>query len=77
VKVNVTLTLDKPLLQAARRLARERETSVNQLVRDYLAHLVWEKENRDAAIADLDDIFRTNKITVDPVTWKRDYLHKR
>jgi hypothetical protein len=40
VQKNLTLTVDEELLRAARKLALDQDTSVNQLVRDYLAGLV-------------------------------------
>ena len=43
MSTNLTLTLDQELLLEARKLALERGTSVNQLVRSYLASLVAEE----------------------------------
>jgi len=40
VPKNLTLTVDEGLLRAARKLALDQDTSVNQLVRDYLTDLV-------------------------------------
>ena len=74
---NLTLTLDEELLRAARKAALDRNTSVNQLVRDYLQQLVRETDRRTAAIANLKDIFRTMKAEVGPITWTRDDLHER
>jgi len=36
----LTLKIDEDLFRAARRIARDRNTSVNQLVRDYLEETV-------------------------------------
>jgi uncharacterized protein DUF6364 len=77
VPKNLTLTLDESLLQAARKVAIERNTSVNQLVREYLARLVGETDQRTAALERLDEVFRTNRIEVGRRTWKRDDLHER
>jgi len=77
VQKNLTLTLDEELLRAARKAALDRNTSVNQLVRDYLQQLVRETDRRTAAIANLKDIFRTMKAEVGPITWTRDDLHER
>lgn len=77
VNKNLTLTVDENLLRAARKVALERDTSVNQLVRDYLEQLVHDEDRRKTAIKDLDEIFRTCKTTVGPITWTREDLHER
>ncbi len=74
---NLTLTLDEQLLRAARKVALDRNTSVNQLVRDFLTGLVRETDRREAALARLDEIFRTTRIKVGRRTWSRDDLHAR
>jgi hypothetical protein len=77
VPKNLTLALDENLLRAARKVALDRNTSVNQLVRDYLARLVRETDQRQAALARLEEVFRTNRIKVGRRTWKREDLHDR
>jgi hypothetical protein len=77
VSKNLTLTLDEQLLRAARKLAIDRNTSVNQLVRDFLLRLARETDERQAALARLDEIFRANRIEVGRRTWKRQDLHER
>ncbi len=74
---NLTLALDEALLRAARKVALDRNTSVNQLVRDFLERLVHETDQREAALARMDEIFSTNRIQVGRRTWKRDDLHDR
>ena len=74
---NLTLTLDEQLLRDARKLAIDRNTSVNQLVRDFLVRLVREKDQQRAALADLDEIFRTLRIQVGRHSWTREDLHER
>ena len=74
---NLTLALDEALLRAARKVALDRNTSVNQLVRDFLERLVHETDQREAALARMDEIFHTNRIRVGRQTWKRDDLHDR
>jgi hypothetical protein len=77
VAKNLTLTLDENLLRAARKVALDRNTSVNQLVREYLARLVRETDERQAALSRLEEFFRTNRIEVGRRTWKREDLHDR
>ena len=77
VKRNLTLTLDEDLLRAARKVALDRDTSVNRLVREYLAQLVEETDKQKAALEDLEEIFRTSRFELGPITWTRDDLHER
>jgi len=76
-KQNLTLTVDADLLRAARKVAIDRNTSVNQLVRDYLEQLVGEKERRQKAAEELHRFFQTSRYKVGKITWKRDDLHER
>jgi Family of unknown function (DUF6364) len=74
---NLTLTLDEELLHAARKVAIDRNTSVNQLVRDYLTQLVAENDSRRAAFAGLKQIFRASRFEIGEKAWTRDPLHDR
>lgn len=74
---NLTLTLDDQLLREARKVALNRNTSVNQLVRDYLSQLVHEADERRVAAQRLEEIFRTTRVEVGRRTWKREDLHER
>jgi hypothetical protein len=77
VQKNVTLTLDDALLRSARKAAIDRNTSVNQLVRDFLTRLVRESDQQQTALANLDEMFRTTRIQVGRQHWKREDLHER
>lgn len=77
VPKNLTLALDDNLLRAARKAAIDRNTSVNQLVRDFLSRLVRETDQKEAALARLEEIFRADRIQVGRRTWKRQDLHER
>ena len=74
---NLTLTLDEELLRAARKVALDRNTSVNQLVREFLANLVQETDQRKAARAAIEEIFRTNQLEIGVRSWQREDLHER
>ncbi|MGZ4839267.1 MAG: DUF6364 family protein [Terriglobales bacterium] len=76
-KNNVTLTMDEDLLRAARKVALDRNTSVNQLVRDFLAQLVRESGRQQAAAERMDEIFQTHRIRIGRRTWTREDLHER
>jgi hypothetical protein len=77
VSRNLTITLDEQLLREARKIAIDRNTSVNQLIRDFLAGLVREQDRRQAALADIDEIFRTMRVSVGHRSWTREDLHER
>ena len=71
---NLTLTLDDDLLRAARKVAIDRNTSVNRLVRDFLAGLVRETDRRNTALTQTDQLFQTVRIEVGARTWSREDL---
>jgi hypothetical protein len=77
VSRNLTITLDEQLLRDARKIAIDRNTSVNRLIRDFLAGLVREQDRRQAALADVEEIFRTTRVSVGRRSWTREDLHER
>ena len=77
VKQNLTLAIDEDLLFAARKVALDQHTSVNQLVREYLAALVEEPNGRQLARRRLRKAFEKGLIRVGDRTWSRDDLHDR
>jgi hypothetical protein len=76
-KTNLTLVIEEDLLLAARKVALEQRTSVNQMVRNYLIGLVEEPSRRRLSRARLLKAFRTGMVTVGKRTWNRDDLHAR
>lgn len=76
-KQNVTLVIEESLLLAARRVALERRTSVNQLVREYLSDLVEESGRRRLARARLKSAFANGLVRIGDRTWTRDDLYER
>ena len=74
---NVTLVVEEDLLLAARKVALDQRTSVNQLVRDYLAALVEEPSRRRLARARLKKAFETGLVHVGDRNWSRDDLYER
>lgn len=76
-KVNPTLVIEEDLLLAARKIALDQRTSVNQLVRDYLAELIEEPNRRRLARTRLKKMFETGLVKVGEKTWTRDDLHER
>jgi hypothetical protein len=76
-KHNVTLVIEEDLLLAARKVALDQQTSVNQLVRDYLAALVEESGGRRLARARLRKALEEGLVEVGDRKWSRDDLYKR
>lgn len=74
---NVTLVIEEDLLLAARRIALDQRTSVNQLVREYLTALVEEPSRRRLARARLRQASETGLVEVGDRTWSRDDLYER
>ena len=76
-KQNVTLVVEGDLLLAARKVALDQRTSVNQLVREYLVALVEEPNRRRLARARLRQAFETGLVEVGDRKWSRDDLYER
>ena len=74
---NLTVVVDEKVLLAARKLALEQRTSVNQLVRDFLTGLVEESGSKRLARARLRRTFETGLVTVGDRSWSRDDLYAR
>lgn len=75
--MNVTLSIEDETVEKARRLAQDRGTSLNQLIRDYLATLVAGPEPAQT-IAELEAAWETAPARPDPtMRWSRDELHER
>ena len=74
---NVTLVVEEDLLLAARKIALDQRTSVNQLVREYLAALVEEPSRRRLARARLSQTFETGLVEVGDRNWSREELYER
>jgi len=76
-KQNLTLVVDEDLLLAARKVALDQRTSVNQLVREYLTALVEEPSRRRLARARLRKAFEAGLVDVGDRTWSRKDLYDR
>ncbi|MCU1339645.1 MAG: CopG-like DNA-binding [Bryobacterales bacterium] len=74
---NLTLVVDEDLLLAARKVALDQRTSVNQLVRDYLTTLVGETSRKRLARERLEKAFATGVVDVGDLNWSRDDLYDR
>lgn len=74
---NVTLAIDEELLLEARKIALERNTSVNRLIREYLGRLVEEEGKRSQALGRLTRAMDAGVLTVGERRWTREDLHER
>lgn len=74
---NVTLVVDGSLLLAARKVALDQGTSVNQLVRDYLESLVEDPSRKRLARARLRKAFKAGLVETGDWKWSRDDLYDR
>jgi hypothetical protein len=77
VTKNITLSVQHSILKAVRRIAAERDTTVNGLVRKYLEELAGEKQKRERARRNLLKILPSMKGKVGRIRWTREELHAR
>lgn len=73
---NITLALDGAVLERVRRVAADRGTTVNALVRDYLTRLADQDDRAKTARRRLIELAQESGAEVGPVTWTRDELHE-
>jgi len=74
---NLTLAIEDNVLLEARRYALERRTTVNRLVRDYLAGLAEEQDRRRMAQARLEAASKKGLYRLGRRTWTREDLYER
>lgn len=74
---NLTLTVDEDILRAANKIAQERNTSVDELIREYLRGLVGDPVLWKRAAERFRELSKRSKADVGPITWTRDELHDR
>jgi hypothetical protein len=74
---NLTLAIEDDVLAAARRVALQRGTTVNQLVRDHLMELVAREDRRREAAERLKRAMREELVEVGSRTWTREDLYER
>ena len=74
---NVTIALDEATLRDARRIAAERSTSLNALIRDFLERLTQRESQARRARRRIADLCRDSTAEVGERGWSRDELHER
>ncbi len=74
----IRLDIDEEVLAKAERIAAARHTTVDALVRDYLAGLADTDDARwREAVRRMKEISKRAGMEVGPITWSRDDIHKR
>jgi hypothetical protein len=74
---NITLAVPEETLREVRKIAAERETTVNALVREYLEHLAAHKQRRARLRRELEAFAQRTSAEVGDVTWSREDAHER
>jgi hypothetical protein len=74
---NVTIALDEKTLREARRIAVERSTSLNGLIREFLERLTARESHGRTARRRIVELVRDGKAEVGERNWTRDDLHDR
>lgn len=76
-RLNVTLVVEEDLLREARALAARRRTSVNEMVREYLADMVSQESRRLTAMARIQPLLDRPAVHLGQPRPSRDELHER
>ena len=74
---NVTIALDESLLREVRRIAAERSTTLNSLIRDFLEEIARNESRAVKARRRIVELCRETQAEVGPRTWSRDEIHER
>ena len=74
---NVTLAVDEKTLREARRIAAERSTSLNAMIREFLQELTERESRADEARRRISELCSESTAEVGPKDWSRDELHDR
>jgi hypothetical protein len=74
---NITLSVDEKVLATVRRQAAEQNSTVNALVRNYLANLAAQDDRARRARERLRELSSRSEGRLGKKTWKRDDLHDR
>jgi hypothetical protein len=74
---NVTIALDESLLREARRVAADRGTTLNAMLREFLEELTERESEAVKARRRIVELCRRSRAEVGPRTWSRDELHER
>jgi hypothetical protein len=75
---NITLHVDEGIIRKVRKIAIDRNTTLTEMVREYLTRLSEESTlQRELALRDLEDAFTSYSRDMGRRTWTREELHER
>ena len=74
---NVTIALDEALIREARRVAADRGTTLNAMLREFLVDLTERESEAVKARRRIVELCGRSRAEVGPRTWSRDELHER
>lgn len=74
---NVTLAIDESLLREARRIAADRGTTLNAMIREFLEEVAERESKAVRARERIIELCRDTRAEVGPRTWTREDLHER
>mgnify|MGYP001826921415 CR=1 FL=1 len=74
---NVTLAIEEKTLREARRIAAERSTSLNAMIREFLQELTERESQADQARQRILELCEQSSAEVGPRSWNRDDLYER
>ena len=74
---NVTIALDESLLREARRIAADRSTTLNAMIREFLAELAQRESRAVKARHRIVELCRNTQAEIGPRTWSRNEIHER
>ena len=75
--MNITLNADDELVAKARAYAQAHDTTLNQLIRDYLSRVTGQLEPEAAAVEFADVARHRGGCSDDKTAWSRAALHAR
>ena len=73
---NLTLAIEEDLLFQARKFALDRNTTVNQLVREFLTRIVNQDNRRQAARTQMRQFMRSMRVHAGRRKWTREGLYE-
>jgi plasmid stability protein len=76
-RLNVTLVVEEDLLRKARAVAAQRQTSVNEMVRQFLKDMVSQESRRLAALERIQPLLDRPSVQLGTPRPSRDELHER
>ena len=73
---NVTIALEESLLREARRIAADRSTTLNAMIRGFLEEVARHESRAVKARRRIVELCRETQAEVGPRTWARDEVHE-